>query len=376
MLLRSIRRLLTAKGYEVEEASDGKAAVARSEKGDFDVILSDIAMPGMDGIDLLRAVRRRNLDVPVVLITGEPAVSTAVKALKLGAFHYLTKPVELAELEEVIDKAACLHRMARMKREAARLLGNPHPTDDDSELEANFQHALGAIWIAYQPIISARTGHLFGYEALLRSRSPTLPYPGAMLDAAERLDRIHQLGRTIRALATEPMPQRPAANLFVNLHTNDLLDEELFDPNSLLSGIADRVILEVTERASLGQVGDAKKRVAELREMGFRIAIDDLGAGYAGLTSFAQLEPEVVKLDMSLIRDIHISKTKQKLVRSMTALCQDMGMLIVAEGIECTEERDTLMEIGCDLFQGFLFAKPDRPFPDVSWSLPCPEDDA
>ncbi len=89
-----------------------------------------------------------------------------------------------------------------------------------------------------------------------------------------------------------------------------------------------------------------RSRVAALREMGFRIAVDDLGAGYAGLTSFAQLEPEVVKLDMSLVRDVHISSTKQKVIRSMTSLCRDMGMLVVAEGVETCDERDTLVELG------------------------------
>ena len=101
--------------------------------------------------------------------------------------------------------------------------------------------------------------------------------------------------------------------------------------------------------------------------MGFRIAVDDLGAGYAGLTSFALLEPEIVKLDMTLVRDIHESATKQKLVKSMAALCKDMGMVVVAEGVETTAERDVLAGLGCDLMQGYLFAKPGKPFPEVMW---------
>jgi EAL domain-containing protein (putative c-di-GMP-specific phosphodiesterase class I) len=101
--------------------------------------------------------------------------------------------------------------------------------------------------------------------------------------------------------------------------------------------------------------------------MGFKIAVDDLGAGYAGLSSFTVLEPEIVKLDMSLIRDIHITSTKQKVVRSMTALSKDMGMTVVAEGVETREERACLVDLGCDLLQGFLFAKPGRAFPGVAW---------
>ena len=146
-----------------------------------------------------------------------------------------------------------------------------------------------------------------------------------------------------------------------------LLNRWLSAPEAPLSKIAHRVVLEVTERSSLDEVKDVRARVAALREMGFRIAVDDLGAGYAGLTSFTLLEPEIVKLDMSLVRDVHKNSTKQKVIRSMTALSQDMGMTVVAEGVETVEERDALLELDCDLLQGFLFARPGPPFPEVMW---------
>jgi EAL domain-containing protein (putative c-di-GMP-specific phosphodiesterase class I) len=99
--------------------------------------------------------------------------------------------------------------------------------------------------------------------------------------------------------------------------------------------------------------------------MGFRLAVDDLGAGYAGLTSLVQLEPEVVKLDMSLIRDISKSDVKRKLVRSVVELCRALGSKTVAEGIESEGELQTVKELGCDLLQGFLLGRPGRPFPAV-----------
>ncbi len=98
--------------------------------------------------------------------------------------------------------------------------------------------------------------------------------------------------------------------------------------------------------------------MSQLRELGFRIAVDDLGAGYAGLSSFALLEPDIVKLDMTLVRDVDRSSVKQKLVASMASLCRDMGLLTVAEGVETQAERDTLIHLGCDLLQGFYFARP------------------
>ncbi|HVU02318.1 MAG TPA: EAL domain-containing protein [Polyangiaceae bacterium] len=365
--IRSIGRVLRLHGYEITSAANGAEASRVLGSGDFDVVLSDIAMPDMDGIALLRFVRERALDVPVVLITGEPAVSTAVKALEFGAFHYLTKPIELPDLEVVIDKAVCLHRMTMMKRQAAELLGNPIEQDDQKRLAANFDRCLDSVWIAYQPILSSQTRRVFGYEALLRSGEPSLPHPGAVLDAAERLGRLEILGRTIRDRAAEPVANRPEGGmLFVNLHTTDLLDPELLAKDAPLSRIAHRVVLEITERASLERVKDVRARIAQLREIGFRIAVDDLGAGYAGLTSFALLEPEIVKLDMTLVRDVHQSATKQKLIRSMAELCKDMGMMVVGEGVETVAERDCLIELGCDLLQGYLFAKPGKPFPEVN----------
>jgi EAL domain-containing protein (putative c-di-GMP-specific phosphodiesterase class I) len=159
----------------------------------------------------------------------------------------------------------------------------------------------------------------------------------------------------------------PSTLLFVNLHARDLTDESLAEPSSPLSSIASRVVFEITERASLDEVKDVRGTVTRLREMGFRIALDDLGAGYAGLTSFAHLEPEFVKLDMSLVRDVHQNAVKQKLVRSMARLCKDMGITVVAEGIEVVEERDSVVDLGCDLLQGYLLARPGRPFPEVTW---------
>jgi EAL domain-containing protein (putative c-di-GMP-specific phosphodiesterase class I) len=366
--LRSIARVLRSRNYEVECAADGRDATNMLVENDgYDVVLSDIAMPGMNGIQLLQFVRERNLDIPVVLVTGEPAVSTAVKALEFGAFHYLTKPLEIPDLEEVVERAARLHRMAMMKRQAAELLGHPIESDDAKRLAENFDRALASLWIAYQPIVSVKSKTIYGYEALLRSNEPSLPHPGAVLDAAERLGQLEALGQIIRDRAVEPVRDRPEAGmLFVNLHTTDLLDPTLLSRAAPLSQIADRVVLEITERASLDRVKDLRGRIASLREIGFRIAVDDLGAGYAGLTSFALLEPEIVKLDMTLVRDVHQSATKQKLIRSMAELCRDMGMLVVGEGVETVQERDALVELGCDLLQGYYFAKPGKPFPVVS----------
>ncbi|HEY8947135.1 MAG TPA: response regulator, partial [Polyangiaceae bacterium] len=205
-VLRALGRSLRAQGYEVTLASDGEEAVNQIGQRPFDVILSDIGMPGMDGIQLLREVREHDLNVPVILITGEPAVRTAVQALEYGAFHYLTKPVANEALESVLERAVRVHRMARVKQQAAELLGNANALGADrAGIEASFDRALQQLWIAYHPIVDPRKRVVFGYEALLRTTEPSLPHPGAVLDAATRLGRLEELGRLIRARAAEPV---------------------------------------------------------------------------------------------------------------------------------------------------------------------------
>jgi EAL domain-containing protein (putative c-di-GMP-specific phosphodiesterase class I) len=361
--------VLGAEGFEVVQAEDGRAALAHLERGDFDVVVSDVMMPHMSGLELLRAIRQRDLELPVILLTGMPNVDAALEAKRHGALHYLTKPVDNARLVLAVSRAERLRRFAVTKRMAMDALGSTLPRAGDlAGLEQSFVSALANLWMAYQPIVRASDRALYGYEALMRSKEASLPHPGAILDAAERLDRVHDVGRRVRALAPVPLVSAPEeAFLFVNMHSADLADETLVDPDSPLVRAASRVVLEITERATLEGIRGLEKRIAELREIGFRIAIDDLGAGYAGLTSFAQLDPDVVKLDMTLVRDVEKTPIKAKLVQSLCAVCRDLGVTVVAEGIETVPERDCIIELGCDLLQGYLLAKPGPAFPTFSW---------
>jgi EAL domain-containing protein (putative c-di-GMP-specific phosphodiesterase class I) len=365
VLVRSYARTLAADGHDVDVRLDGEAAVGAVKTGDFDVVLSDLDMPRLGGVALLERIREYDRDIPVILITGNPSLETAMAAVEHGALRYLRKPVDAKQLRAITGDAVRLHRQARAKRNAVdRAGGVDRLVGDQAGLVSSFRGALDTMWIAYQPIVSWSRREIIGYEALLRAREPSLPHPGAILDAAERLERLPELGRTIRAKAVEPIARMPeGAMLFVNLHTYDLLDDELFDRDRPLARQAQQVVLEITERASLHHIRDVQSRIARLREMGFQIAVDDLGAGYAGLTSFAQLEPEVVKLDMSLVRDVHAQPTKLTLVRTMIAMCHELGMQVVAEGIETAAERDAIVAAGCDLLQGYLFAKPGPAFP-------------
>ena len=114
----------------------------------------------------------------------------------------------------------------------------------------------------------------------------------------------------------------------------------------------------MTDRASLDCVNDVRDRIGRLRTLGFRIAIDDLGAGQADSSTFAQLEPEFVKIDLSIIRGVDKDPGKKKMVQALVRLCHNMGKAVIAEGVESASERDTLVEAGCDYLQGFFLGRP------------------
>lgn len=365
-LLAAYSRSIAAAGFIVSQANDGRQAMVEVSSKRFDAIVSDIAMPELDGMGLLRAVREHDLDVPVLLVTGSPDLETAVMAVEYGALRYLRKPLELAELNSVIEQAVRLGQIARLKRQALAIVGDQgKELGDRAGLEVGFGRALQNLWMAYQPIVCYSERRILAYEALLRSSESTLPHPGAIVDAAERLGKLETLGRAVRGHVASTISASSVQQVFINLHPRDLLDDELYSPEAPLTRIASRVVLEVTERASLDDIKDVQPRVASLRKLGFRLAIDDMGAGYAGLSSIAQLQPEVMKIDMALVRDVDTNPTKQKLVGAMARLCVEMEVTVIAEGIETAAERDTLVRLGCDVMQGYFFARPEKPFPEA-----------
>jgi EAL domain-containing protein (putative c-di-GMP-specific phosphodiesterase class I) len=229
-----------------------------------------------------------------------------------------------------------------------------------------FARALGSLALFYQPIVRWNDRRVVAHEALVRSGEPGLELPGSLFGLARELGRERELGRRIREQLAHDL-ETLEGEVFTNLDAGDLFEAELYTARSPLAPFADRLVLEITERASLEIVPDIRGRVAALRELGFRVAVDDLGAGYSGLTSLAVLEPEVVKLDMSLVRRVDAEPTRRHVIRSLVRLCAKLRCLVVAEGVETRRERDALLSIGCDVLQGYLFAQPARCPPPVAW---------
>lgn len=361
-------RTLTRMGIQVTLAEDGEQAVRAFRATRFDAVVTDIDMPRLDGLELLRAIRAHDDQIPVLIVTGNPSLDTAIQALDRGALRYIRKPFDPSTLDAAVTEGLSYGRLARFRREAARILSESGVAElgDRETMGEVLTSAIRQLTVHLQPIVEPAGQRVIAYEALARTGESRIPHPGVLFDTAERLDRIFEVSRRIRAIAADTMRDREEL-LFVNLHPRDMLDDDLYDATAPLSAIASRVVLEITERASLGGIDSLRGRVGRLRELGFRVAIDDLGAGYSGLSSFCALQAEVAKIDMSLVRDVDSTPTKQRLVRSLVEACRDLRIMFIAEGIETEQELITLQQLGCDRFQGYLFARPAPPFPSVRW---------
>jgi len=357
---RALCRLLRARGHRPVVVADVAAASAALLDRSFDLVVADVRLPDGTGLEVLAHAHTRDPGLPVVIMTAAPTVETATEALENGALRYLTKPVVIDELCHVIasglrfrsadhsDSWAAVHRAERQARQ--------------------LDEALARLYLVYQPVVSWADRAVHAYEALLR-RGGELASPAQIITTAERLGRIAELGRAVRARAAADAAQLPAGvELFINLHPLELRDPELYDPDAPLSAIAHRVVLEITERSSLDDLADADTRVARLRSMGYRIAVDDLGAGYASLSMLAVIRPEVVKFDRSLVHGLRRDPTRQMVLRTLQQMCAALGVTTVAEGVETADELVAVLRAGADLVQGWLVARPAAPAPAVDFA--------
>ncbi len=224
----------------------------------------------------------------------------------------------------------------------------------------------GSIRTLFQPIVRMPWRKILGFEAL--SRGPE----GSYLETADNLfgftERAGMLGEVEmlcvdRALANaKKLPE--GAILFLNLSMLGLEYIESEEP-----GLTGKVkesgrspaecVLEITERTYAESADRLRERVAELRKHGFRIAIDDMGTGYSALHVLAELQPEFIKLDKMLVRDLPDEPIKRNLVSAITTFAKDSQSVVIAEGVETEDEVEVLTELGVELLQGYFFGFPE-----------------
>ena len=218
-----------------------------------------------------------------------------------------------------------------------------------------------AVYVDYHPIVYAADGAVFGYEALARGSMRSLRRPEMMFEVAAEAGLIWELSRLCRDRAMEGIRQllKPGETLFINVDPHDFADPE-FGDTALDIADAHHVVIEITERTAIKDYPKFRERLKAFRDRGFRFAVDDAGSGYAGLGSIANLEPDFIKLDISLINGIDTNFIKQDLVETLVRFASDQGAMVIAEGVEYEQEYEMVKSLGVHLVQGFYLHRPQQ----------------
>lgn len=234
----------------------------------------------------------------------------------------------------------------------------------------------------FQPIVACRRQQVYGYEALIRGPSDSaLHSPLSLFDAASREGRLVELDLLCREVAIAAFGQLGLpGKLFLNVTPMAVTEADFRhgETSRFLKrcGLAaDRVVIELTEQFPIHDYAVMRTAVAHYRAMGFSIAIDDLGAGHAGLRHWSELRPDYVKVDRHFVQGVDQDQNKRQFIRSILDMARSLGCAVVAEGIETLEEYRTLWSAGLTLGQGYHFARP-APNPPVSLDSVLPADNA
>lgn len=216
-----------------------------------------------------------------------------------------------------------------------------------------------------QPIVDLHQQQLLGHEALIRGpQGHPLEYPDRLFSVAQQTTQLSDLELLCRETAIRRFHQlRPQGKLFINVNPNVLRDRHHPYGNTLALirqlGIApESIVIELSERYPIDDPNLLKQALLHYRELGFNIAIDDLGAGYAGLKMWSEVKPDYVKIDRYFITDIDSDPIKQEFIHSILLLAQNISAKVIAEGIETVAELRKLQQLGIRYYQGYLLGKP------------------
>ena len=232
---------------------------------------------------------------------------------------------------------------------------------------------LGLVRSVYQPIVDIVERRVVGFEALSRVETGRFETVEMMFKSAEANDALWPLERLCRRRAIEGLPQiAPGQLLFLNIEPDSISDPDLTGAEFLdllaTKGLSPHgVVLEMTEHSVIRDFASFRARLDRFRHLGFRLAMDDVGSGYAGLQAIAEIGPDFIKADMHLVRGIHRSAIKRELIDTIRRFSDSTGITLVAEGVETLEELGALASVGVRCAQGFLFAKPGSPPPNPDW---------
>ncbi|QFU76301.1 diguanylate phosphodiesterase [Halioglobus maricola] len=289
----------------------------------------------------------------------------------IGVNDFFSKGNSLGDLTE--GRAKKLLSAFKQGRWRSQIHGKKSPSATPARRESTSKPDAPAFSYAFQPIVNASTGNIFSYEALVRG--PNNEPAGEVLGKLTGSDQ-YKFDEHSRTLAIEM-----AAKLGIDTRLNlNMMPRSIEFSSTALTSVVEtakevgiepnRIVLEILENEIINNVDRFREEVESYRIHGINFAIDDFGAGYAGLNLLADFQPDIIKLDMALVRGIESNGPRQAIVRGLTRTCMDLGIDIIAEGIETQDEFLWLRNEGVELFQGLLLAGPAFEQLAVSFSLP------
>jgi EAL domain-containing protein (putative c-di-GMP-specific phosphodiesterase class I) len=349
----------------VGEAGDADQAIEMAVSRRPDVALVDVSMPAGGGPRAAREIIRVSPETRVIALSAFEDRPTVLEMLRAGAVGYLVKGTAsedlLDSITKVFDGGASLS--------ADVLDGIVHELSSQlrrEEIEQEQRHALRGeidrflagegVTMVYQPIMELRSRQIVGWEALARFHTLPLRPPNEWFAEAVEMELGVQLELMAIRSAMRSLPGVPAgAYLSVNCSPRAAMSPEL---GRTLGEHAPRMVVEITEHEAIEDYTSLATALEELRTLGVRIAIDDAGAGFASLRHTLLLRPDMVKVDISLTRDIDNDRAKRALTSALISFADEMGMAIIAEGIETLAELETLVSLGVPFGQGYYLAEP------------------
>jgi EAL domain-containing protein (putative c-di-GMP-specific phosphodiesterase class I)/AmiR/NasT family two-component response regulator len=349
----------------VGEAGDADQAIELADASRPDVALVDVSMPAGGGPRAAREIIRVSPLTRVIALSAFEDRPTVLEMLRAGAVGYLVKGTAtqdlLGSITKVVDGGASLsaeliddivHELSsQLRREEIE-----HQQFDARRGEIDRFLSGNGLTMVYQPIVELRSREVVGLEALARFHALPLRPPNEWFAAAVELELGVQLEMMAIKSAMIGLPQLPAdAYLSVNCSPRAAMSPELA---TLVNGDASRMVVEITEHEAIEDYEVLADALEGLRAHGVRVAIDDAGAGFASLRHTLLLRPDIVKVDTSLTRNIDADRAKRAMTSALVSFGEEMGIAIIAEGIETREELDTLLALGVPFGQGFYLAEP------------------
>jgi len=224
------------------------------------------------------------------------------------------------------------------------------------------------LYSVYQPIISIRSAAVLGWEALIRGPEKSYFHrPDAIFSFAEEEGLLFPLEKICRESALNNLGELgPGQKIFINVHPNTINDPAFTEGETIrilqnLHIKPENVVFEITERHHIKDFISLNRTLTHYRDQGFLVAVDDLGCGFSNLQSIAEIRPDYIKIDMSLVRGIHKDRVKIALMETFVTFAEKIGSEIIAEGIEEEAEMAALVNIGVHYGQGYFFGKPTYP---------------